>query len=99
MALALAALLHLPSSAGLNARPSTRKLSIRPACLASPWQRTAGRLSSLAPWQAAGPQFQVMSRAMKFSLGGRSAVGLVGRLGGVGRGGGGRRGERHCGKC
>jgi asparagine synthetase B (glutamine-hydrolysing) len=32
--------------------------------LASDWHSTAGRLSSVAPWHAAGPQFQVMSWAM-----------------------------------
>jgi len=69
-----AAVLHLSSSAALNARPSTAKLSMRPARLASDWQRTAGRLSAVAPWQAAGPHVQVMSRAMNRSLVGTAGL-------------------------
>ncbi len=38
---------------------------MRPTFFASDWQRTTGRLSPVAPWQAAVPQFHVMSRAMK----------------------------------
>ena len=61
---ALADALQRSSSAALSARPSTMKLSSCPACLASDWHSTSGRLSSVAPWHAAGPQFQTMSRVM-----------------------------------
>ena len=70
---ALAAVLHFASSASAIARPSTRKLSMRPARFARDWHSTTGRLSEVEPWQASGPQAQVMSRATK-----RSLVGVAG---------------------
>ena len=87
---AFADALQRSSSAALSARPSTMKLSSRPARLASDWQSTSGRLSSVAPWQAAGPQFQTMSRVMN-----RPEAGTV-EVGGIGRRRGRRGGQRKC---
>src|SRR6478735_2786795 len=70
----LASELQLTSWAALSARPSTMKLSTVPARLARDWQRTSGRLSCVLPWQAAGPQFQVMSRVTKRSLVGAASL-------------------------
>ena len=69
---AFADALHLSSSAGCERAAVDEEAVDWPARLASDWHSTTGRLSSVAPWQAAGPQFQTMSRAMK-----RSLVGLA----------------------
>lgn len=62
--LVLTAELHVWSSAAANARPSTAKLSILPARLASDSQSTTGRLSAVWPWHPSGPQFQLTSGAI-----------------------------------
>ena len=89
---ALAEALHLSSSAA-RAR-GHRRGSCRLGRRA--WRATGtappGGSRLVAPWQASGPQFQTMSRAMK-----RSAVG-AGELRRIGRGGRRRGGERESGK-
>jgi hypothetical protein len=69
----LAEALHRSSAAVSNGRPSTAKLSMRPARFASAWHSTAGRLSSLLPWHVPEAQAQTMSRVTS-----RSAVGAAG---------------------
>jgi hypothetical protein len=51
------------SSSLLIARPLTVKLSIGPACLARPWQRTSGRLFWVEPLHVPDAQVQRMSLA------------------------------------
>jgi hypothetical protein len=51
-------------------RAAVDEEGIEPARFASDWHSTTGRLSSVDPWQASGPQDQVMSRATNLSLSG-----------------------------